>query len=98
MSSSEGGGGSELCSIRLISFSAIRVFWLRTALENLRHLIEKSTLVKNYKPREEKFPALDIEELFPDIWGAGGENVDIDDPADKLRRVFFHQRQDSTHL
>ena len=54
--------------------------------------------MKNYKPREEKLPASDIEELFSDIWGAGGENIDVDDPADKFRRVFFHQSQDSAHL
>ena len=52
----------------------------------------------NYKPREEKFPASGTEELGLDIWRAGGENVDIDDPADKFGGVFLHQGQDSEHL
>ena len=54
--------------------------------------------MKNYKPREEKLPASETEELFPDVWRAGGEDVDIDDLADKPFGEFFHQRQNSGHL
>ena len=43
-------------------------------------------------------PASDTEELVQDFWRAGGENVEIDDPADKPSRVFFHQRQNSGDL
>ena len=36
LSSSEGGGGSELCIINLRSFSTRRLFWVRMAFENLQ--------------------------------------------------------------
>ena len=53
---SEGGGGEELCSINWRSFSAKGVFWVWTASENLRVLINITrveTLVENYKPGED---------------------------------------------